>query len=93
MANITLTESEIEGIVFEDSEDYRVVSERDIDSFRWSVLVESIVKSEKTGKLYRIMWQRAATEHQEHSFNDTTLVEVVEKVRIIEKKYYETVSD
>lgn len=56
-----LTERELSRLVFE----YEVDSD-DIDELRWNILTETIF--ELCGKQFKVEWQRAKTEMQEHHF-------------------------
>lgn len=93
MANIVIeNESRIADIVFNDDEQFMVVTEKDVAETRWSMIVETIVKDVNTDNLYKVSWNRALTEFQDHEFNDLELVEVEKKTRIIEQVFYEPVA-
>lgn len=70
------TEEEVKFYVFEEE-----VSRRILENHRWSLYVESIVQTED-GKFYRVYWDEAATESQEHEFwaQDATEVEKITKL-------------
>ena len=63
LAKSELTEKELSRLVFE----YEVESEQ-VDELRWTYLTETIV--ELCGERFKIKWQRAKTEMQEHVFMD-----------------------
>lgn len=90
MENMTKTASEIEAIVFEDSDDFSVVAEFEIAQLRWGIATQTIVEDEN-GHYFRIDWVRAATEVQDHEFNDLVMKAVERKVRVIEQVYYEPI--
>ena len=64
--NKELTEDDLQDIVWGDHPDYeRVTEESVIDTSRWSVFYEKVVRDNGSGNFYRLKWQVGATEYQE----------------------------
>jgi hypothetical protein len=59
------------------------------DDRRWSRTNKSII--EMGGKLWSVYWEEGLTECQDNEFGAQIAVEVVQKTRMIEQKYYEVV--
>lgn len=92
MAKLTpLSEQDARDIVFDCHEDYRVVGQIGHENRRWAQQVDTIVRRESDGKLFRVSWDRGLTESQEHDFYGTGLVEVERKTKTVETVHYEEV--
>ena len=70
------TEEEVQELVWGTEHDRNILGRN-----RWSLYVKSIVQTED-GKFYRVYWDEAATESQEHEFwaQDATEVEKITKL-------------
>lgn len=88
---IELTEEDASDIAFGDHPDYAEVTEISHGSGRWVEHMETIVQRESDGKFFKMSWNQALTEMQEHEFYDSKLVEVEQKTRTIVQTYYEEV--
>lgn len=78
MAERHFTEEEVQELVW-GTEIGRNILERS----RWSLYVESIVQTED-GKYYKVHWDEAATESQEHEFWSQSATEVEHITKLVE---------
>jgi hypothetical protein len=103
-----ITVAEAKDLINEsDGEYYKFVASEDVDSSRWSVLVQVVFQVKEDGKLYAFNWERGLTEMQENTIDTeeetgayfdrenmgyhVPVTEVQRKTR--EVVYYEEVND
>lgn len=79
-----LTEDEVRYLVY----DYEHKTIKG-DDRRWSRSNETI--AEVGGRLWSVDWEEGLTENQDNEFEEQVAVEVIEKTRMVEEKYYEYV--
>jgi hypothetical protein len=74
---VKYTEEDLQDMVWDDHPNFEtVVGERVIDTGRWYLRYESIVKEKETGKFFSLTWAAGSTEQQECEL-DALLFEVV----------------
>lgn len=64
---LTFTEEEARNIVWEDHEDFDVISDEIYETRRWVSAHEVIVKNKITGKFYHSCYEQGLTESQDQS--------------------------
>lgn len=77
MSKRFFSEDEVKELIWESEVDQKI-----IDSSRWSMSMESIVKID--GKYYRVHWEQGATEYQENEYYEQEADEVERKTKMVE---------
>lgn len=49
------------------SPEFEEIEEKIIDLYRWEALVNTVLKEKSSGKYFKVIWRKAATEQQEQS--------------------------
>lgn len=62
---LKLTRAEANGILWSDSEDFKIISNEIFEHTRWSVHHELIVQRISDGKFFRSYYSKGATEYQD----------------------------
>jgi hypothetical protein len=66
-----LSKADARDLVYRDHPDFEVIQDRIIDTSRWSVHHEIVVKHTETNKFYKTTYSKGATEYQdEQPFED-----------------------
>lgn len=85
---LVLTPEEGRSIVYDDHDDFELISKEITDTSRWSIFYENIYKRISDGKFFKTNYSEGATEHQDESpyeYDDAVFEEVfpVEKTVIV----------
>lgn len=83
---LTFTEQEARNIVYEDHEDFEVISDEIHDERRWVNCHEVIVKRISDGKFFRSHYEVGKTESQDqrpYEYDDPTFHEVFKTTKTI----------
>ena len=75
----TLTESEIQDVVWGYVDGIYIVEEEITDTGRWHNHKNTVVTVQDTGRYFAISWGEGATEMQEDEFYENTFTEVFPK--------------
>ena len=87
---MTLTAEEARSVVYEDSEEFKLIESKLVDSSRWSLHYEAFVEHIETGKFFRMpTYCIGATESQDERpyeyDKEVKLTEVVKKEVTVER--------
>ena len=84
--SIDLTAEEARYIVYDDSEDYRVIQTRVDGEWRHGVCMETIVQRESVGKYFSISWRDSPKDSMDFGDmnDDLGMVEVFKVIKHIE---------
>lgn len=83
---LELTIKEAQSIIWEDHEDFEIISDEIYDTRRWVSAHKVIVKNTKTGKFYRSCYEKGLTEQQDQSayeYDEPIFTEVFQVEKII----------
>jgi hypothetical protein len=60
-------------VMWDDSNDYKVIQTTQVDNSRWHIIMETVFKRETDGKLFIMDWRKGATENQEHEYPEVAV--------------------